>query len=178
MTLQRVEAAGPAGVRAAAERPAGRARPAGRVAWPRLIRQFHLYLGVLFAPALLFFAFTGAMQVLNLHKPTPAYAAPAWVVRLAAVHKRQTLAPKADDPAPAGGKHHGRAAHADGPPAPAPAPKLSAILLKAYALAVSAGLLASTVSGLYLALRFSRRPRVVLALAGAGLAAPALLLLM
>jgi len=53
------------------------------------IRQLHLYMGTLFAPAILFFAFTGALQTFGLHEgargsnSTP----PAWIAQLAQVHK-------------------------------------------------------------------------------------------
>ncbi len=38
---------------------------AGRL---KLARQWHLYLGTLFAPSILFFAFTGALQLLGPHE--------------------------------------------------------------------------------------------------------------
>ena len=58
------------------------------------MRRLHLYTGVLFAPAILFFALTGVVQVFNLHmaRPGAAYQPPALVSRLAALHKDQTLA--------------------------------------------------------------------------------------
>lgn len=60
----------------------------------RFFRATHLYLGIFTTPALLFFAFTGAMQSINLHESTPAsdYKPPAWIVRLAQLHKKQNSA--------------------------------------------------------------------------------------
>jgi hypothetical protein len=58
----------------------------------RLFRKVHLYLGVFTAPALLFFAFTGALQTFSLHETTQgsSYKPPAWLVSLAQLHKKQT----------------------------------------------------------------------------------------
>jgi uncharacterized iron-regulated membrane protein len=43
-------------------------------------RLIHLYIGVFIAPALLFFAFTGALQTFSLHETTrgSSYRPPAW----------------------------------------------------------------------------------------------------
>ena len=143
-------------------------------AWPRRLRLAHLYLGAFFAPTLIFLACTGGLQVLTLHKPTATYAAPPWLVRLAAVHKRQTLDPKADDdPAPALVPTKKKTPHGPHRPRPAPLPMpLGQVLLKGFALAASVSLTISTLTGLYLAFRFSRRPRLVAALVLAGIAAP------
>ncbi|HEY0309106.1 MAG TPA: PepSY domain-containing protein [Acidobacteriaceae bacterium] len=55
-------------------------------------RLVHLYFGVFITPALIFFAFTGALQTFNLHesRPNSAYKPPAWLVTLAQIHKKQT----------------------------------------------------------------------------------------
>src|SRR6267378_5430046 len=52
----------------------------------------HLYTGVFIAPALLFFAFTGALQTFSLHETTRgrSYKPPAWAVMLGQIHKKQT----------------------------------------------------------------------------------------
>src|SRR5277367_6994835 len=58
----------------------------------RVLRKLHLYLGVFTAPALIFFAFTGAMQTFSLHETTQgsSYKPPAWIATLAQIHKKQT----------------------------------------------------------------------------------------
>jgi hypothetical protein len=58
----------------------------------KYLRLVHLYTGVFIAPALLFFAFTGALQTFSLHETTrgSSYKPPAWAVMLAEIHKRQT----------------------------------------------------------------------------------------
>ena len=142
----------------------------------RQVRLLHLCLAALFAPAILFFAVTGALQTFTLHKANATYAAPDWIVRAAAVHKRQTLAPKADDDQAATPKH---AKHKhDKPAAAVAAPPMpwQTLILKVFAVAVAAGLVVLTLSGLYLGFRFSRRPRLILALVAAGVFAPLLLL--
>jgi hypothetical protein len=56
------------------------------------IRYTHLYLGVFIAPALFFFAFTGALQTFSFHETTKgsSYKPPAWIATLAQIHKKQT----------------------------------------------------------------------------------------
>jgi hypothetical protein len=58
----------------------------------KYLRLIHLYLGVFITPALLFFAFTGALQTFSLHETTrgSSYKPPAWAVVLGQIHKKQT----------------------------------------------------------------------------------------
>src|SRR5271156_6877264 len=58
----------------------------------RYIRLIHLYFGAFLAPAILFFAFTGALQTFSLHETTrgSSYKPPAWAVMLGQIHKKQT----------------------------------------------------------------------------------------
>ena len=74
--------------------------------WLKPLRTLHLYFGVFTAPALLFFAFTGALQSVPLHEASRGsdYKPPAWLVSIAHLHKKQTLdAPaKRARPKPAG----------------------------------------------------------------------------
>src|SRR3977135_3574218 len=60
----------------------------------KYVRLTHLYLGVFIAPALLFFAFTGALQTFSFHETTrgSSYKPPAWIVTPAQTHKTQTMA--------------------------------------------------------------------------------------
>jgi|UPI00054FE29B hypothetical protein len=61
-------------------------------AFLRFSRLLHLYLGIFTAPALIFFAFTGALQTFSLHETTrgSSYKPPAWAVTLGQIHKKQT----------------------------------------------------------------------------------------
>ena len=56
----------------------------------KYVRLVHLYLGVFIAPALLFFAFTGALQTFSLHETTRGsnYKPPAWAIVLGQIHKK------------------------------------------------------------------------------------------
>ncbi|MDR3511423.1 MAG: hypothetical protein P4L73_07310 [Caulobacteraceae bacterium] len=163
---------------AASRSPDGPPRAAAPSPWPRRLRQLHLYLGALFAPAILFFAFSGALQEFDLHEPWPGsdYRPAVWIVRLAAVHKHQTLALPPQKHAHAAKAKP--AAGANAPPerpAPPPTPP-QIIVLRIFFALTAAGLIGSTLIGLYLAFRFTRRPRVVLALIVVGVLAPLALL--
>lgn len=56
----------------------------------RRIRQLHLYLGLFFAPMLLLFAVSGALQVYRINEEK-GYGGPppAWMQWIAAIHKNQ-----------------------------------------------------------------------------------------
>src|ERR1700735_5679183 len=66
------------------------------------IRLIHLYIGVFIAPALIFFAFTGALQTFSLHETTrgSSYKPPAWIVTLGQLHKKQTTVGPVRKPVP------------------------------------------------------------------------------
>lgn len=74
----------------------------------RKIRQLHFYLGVFFAPSILFFALTGALQTFGLHEKSNT---PALVAELAQIHKNQTVSSRRE------GRPEGRA---EGKPEGAP----------------------------------------------------------
>src|SRR6201999_811430 len=57
----------------------------------RLVRKTHMYFGLFISPALLFFAFTGAVQTLSLHEAAgSSYKPPAILAQLGQLHKKQT----------------------------------------------------------------------------------------
>ena len=58
----------------------------------RRLRQFHLWLGLFFAPAIFFFAFTGLLQVIGLHERQGGTRPAGWIVALANLHRHQTTA--------------------------------------------------------------------------------------
>ena len=148
------------------------ANPALRLA---AIRQFHAYIGAFIAPSLLFFAFTGAVQLFSLHEAHGSYRPPALIEKLSAVHKDQRFAVK---------PRHGPAADR---PAPRAEPKLDsaraprpisarALALKWLFLAVAIGLVVSTGLGVWMAVIHSRRKAVTWALLILGAALPVLIL--
>lgn len=139
-------------------------RPARAGAWPRRIRALHLYLGVFFAPAIVFFALTGAAQVLGLHKTAAAYRAPPLLEQLGSIHKRQTFGPAPAMDKPAKPKGEEKDSH--------PAPRPGTLFLKAFALATAASLVLSTLTGLYMTFRARPDRGRLLLSAALGLALP------
>jgi hypothetical protein len=158
----------------------------------KIVRQIHLYVGVFIAPALLFFAFTGGLQVFSLHETTRGsdYKPPAWLVTMAQLHKKQTATVPAHKPRPMDADNYPPAAAAStaGPaanmPAPMPAkpdmPRMEAknpLPLKIFSALVAFGLFVSTLLGLYMAYRYTRRPALVSLLLVAGVVVPIVLAL-
>lgn len=125
----------------------------------RVVRQVHLYLGMFFAPAILFFAVSGMLQTFEFHEGRNH--PPGWIAVIAALHKKQDLPrprpPRAEGKAPKRGER-GEAP----PPAHSPFP------LKVFVGLMSLGLLASTLLGIWIALslRVSRRLSLVMLAAG------------
>lgn len=152
----------------------------------RLIRQWHLYLGLLFAPMLLLFAISGALQVFRLNEEkgyggTP----PAWMVWIAAIHKNQgppvakPSKPKADDAAQrqsplAKGDHAAKDRDAAGPAKKGNAG--AALPLKLFALFLAVALAISTILGITIALNSRATRRIGLAMLAIGTVLPIILL--
>ncbi|MDQ6624589.1 MAG: hypothetical protein M3Y69_00405 [Verrucomicrobiota bacterium] len=116
-----------------------------------LLRRIHLYLGCLFAPALIFFAVSGTWQLYRLHdtKKDGSYTAPAAISALSAVHMNSHL----------------------------PGKKVSEFTpMRAFSVAAAIGLVITTALGVVLAFRFSRSVAVPLAWLGTGLVLPAAIL--
>lgn len=165
----------------------------------RLVRQFHLYIGVFIAPAILFFAFTGALQTFSLHETTAgsSYQPPRWAMVLAQIHKKATPVIQSRKPAPAAAGHAGKHSGADHPhpgddpahdhvtPAPgdthasptaATARAHHPLPLKIFFLLVSLGLGTSTLTGLYMSWKFAqRRHGLLLGLFVSGIIVPVVL---
>jgi hypothetical protein len=152
----------------------------------KFVRQVHLYVGVFIAPALLFFAFTGGLQVFSLHETTRGsdYKPPAWLVTLAQVHKKQTTVVPVHKARPMDADNHQSPAAASAPAAtnPAPAMQMKAegphddarhpLPLKIFFAFVSLGLFLSTLGGIYMAYRYTRRPGLVSFILAAGVLLP------
>jgi hypothetical protein len=165
----------------------------------KYIRLIHLYLGVFIAPALLFFAFTGALQTFSLHETTrgSSYKPPAWAVTLGQIHKKQTTVvpvrrlPPSDKPADRPDKPAEKVATDKSqavPPVAQPAPNAppkspdapaqkthNALPLKIFFLLVAIGLFVSTLTGLYMSYKYIRNRALITAILIAGIVIPILL---
>lgn len=135
----------------------------------RSLRQWHHYIGVFLAPAVLFFSFSGLIQVLgwqDLKNPPPA----GWVSAIASIHKHQMLPkPRPAEPArkPAAAKHaDGDDDHDHGGFTP----------LKIFALLTAIGLFTTTLIGLTIALGTRNLRRQALIALGLGIVVPVVLL--
>jgi hypothetical protein len=150
----------------------------------KYLRLVHLYIGVFIAPALLFFAFTGALQTFSLHETTrgSSYKPPAWAVTLAQIHKKQTpIVPARKLPPPDKPAADKASTVPPQPSSPskapdAPAPKThNPLPLKIFFLLVSIGLFVSTLTGLYMSYRYLRNRLLITAILVAGILIPIVL---
>ncbi len=142
----------------------------------RSLRRYHHYLGVFFAPMIVLFALSGALQTFRLQEEkgyggTP----PGWIVWLASIHMDSRL------PAPAKAEpREERAEPAQArPEAPRPAVKRPYTLpLKIFVVLLSLALAASTIVGVIIALTNRALRRTTITLLVAGAVVPAVLLLL
>lgn len=147
-------------------------------------RTLHLYFGVFTAPALLFFAFTGALQSVNLHEGARGgdYKPPAWIVSIAHMHKKQSFEVAAKRPSPKTSVVNADVAlavdvtRAIAKPPSAPN-KRNLWPMKIFFVLVSLSLLLSTFTGIYMGWRYTRDRRRYGATLAAGVLVPAMLLL-
>jgi hypothetical protein len=145
------------------------------------IRELHAWIGMLIAPATLYMATTGVLQIIDLHEVHGGYTPAPLLVRLASVHKDQTLQLKPAEKAD-------RDADADRPAAPRDRdrdedgdkrnPKLAVTLLKAFFIIAGLGLIVSTSLGLWMAWQQKLRRRTNLALFAVGTLLPLALVLL
>ena len=127
---------------------------------------------------MLFFAFTGALQSLNLHETTPgrSYKPAAWIVTLAQLHKKQTIVVPVRKPHPEASPKAGT----DKPsqptnPSPEP-PRPTHLPMKIFFVLVAIGLATSTLSGILMAYKYTRDKILITGLFLAGSVVPLLLL--
>jgi hypothetical protein len=138
----------------------------------RRLRQYHLYVGLFLAPAIIFFALSGALQTFRLQEEkgygsTP----PEWIVWMASVHKDDRLPqPKQASP----GDEHGPAKAAK--PKPAGPPRPSSLPFKIFAVVLALGLILSASLGIMIALNTPSTRRMSAIMLAAGVVVPILLL--
>ena len=131
----------------------------------RRVRQFHFYLGVFFAPLIVLFALSGALQTFRLQEEKGwGSQPPAWIETIGAIHMDSKM-PKAKVVEAAGASASAKAAPKPAKPKAAPVNKLPMQIL---AVAMSVGLLLSAFLGVAIALntRATRRMSVVMLVAG------------
>ena len=145
----------------------------------KTIRQLHFYLGVFFAPSIIFFAFTGALQTFSLHEnKVPGSHHPEWIANLAEIHKDQRLRQKKPKPSPS---EQPETASTSRPatsrtivePARHTRPTLP---LKIFVLFLSVGLISTCSLGIYMAFKYNRDRRLIGALLIIGIFLPVCLL--
>ena len=115
------------------------------------VRLVHFYLGIFFAPLILFFAFSGTLQVFKLHErqPDTAAAQADWIAWFGQFHKEQAWIPPRVSPQ--------RAAQAGAPVKEKKSPESQP--MKWLVAAMGVALMATTVLGLYIAFNYPRRRR-------------------
>ena len=142
----------------------------------RKLRQFHLYIGVFFAPAILFFAISGGLQSFRLQQASGWDGAPppGWMAVMGSVHIDQRLPeaepatkPEAEKPKP--------------PVDPAKAAERKAkaqkaLPMKIFTAALAIALALSTLLGATIALNMKSTRRISLLMLAAGAVVPILLL--
>jgi hypothetical protein len=142
-----------------------------RTAALKITRIVHLYLGVFAAPAILFFALTGALQTFSLHDAAKdgSYKPANWITIGAQLHKKQTIQlPPPKDPSPTKSsddepklqkKHDSD-------------PKHNTLPMKIFFLIVSISLFISALTGLYMSYLHCRNKVRLTAMLFAGIAIP------
>lgn len=159
-----------------------------------LIRQLHLWIGMLIAPSVLIFAFSGALQIFRLHEGHTGYTPPSIIEKLGRLHKDQVFSIAKKQPARSGpavedhDHEHEDAAAAVAPSAPAavaapaekprPGPTLSKRLLQWFFTLVSVGLFVSTLFGIWMGVAVSRWKLSARWLLAAGVVVPIVLILL
>lgn len=159
--------------------PASRARKATLSLPGALgIGQIHACLTALIAPTVLFFAFTGSLQLFSLHEAHAGYRPPSILEKLARLHKDQRFAPAPRHrpsalQTPVAGDAGDWIA-----PAVQPAQRSgesssrSAVAIRWLFLLAAVALMLSTLLGLWMALTQNRQKGLLLMLFLAGYAAP------
>ena len=144
----------------------------------RSLHQFHHYLGVFFAPAIVFFALTGVLQTFGFHEAKDGAKPAAWIVWTASIHKDQVV-PRVRPPrnAPVHGDAHDNAPEPASGAAADPGPKHSAFPLKVFVGLMGIGLIASSLLGVAIALSIRSMRRVSLVMLALGTLLPMALLL-
>jgi uncharacterized iron-regulated membrane protein len=138
----------------------------------RRVRQWHFYMGVFFAPMIIMFALSGALQTFRLQEEKGwGSQPPAWIETIASVHRDSKL-PKAK---PAAEASHEAAKPAVAKPRPPGPNKLPMQILMVV---MSVALLMSALLGVMIALNNRQTRQRSLIMLAAGTIVPVALLLL
>lgn len=144
---------------------------------PTRLRQWHAYIGLFIAPSVLFFVFTGALQIFNLHERHGSYQPAVLLEKLSAVHKDQVFEkPQERAPPSTAESSLGAAQPATAPDDEDERTSLATLTLKWFFLIVAAGLLFSTSVGIWMGITQIRRRLLASTLLVAGALVPLVLL--
>ena len=142
----------------------------------KAIRLTHHYLGIFIAPAVLFFSFTGFLQTYSFHETTrgSSYVPRAIFVKLANIHKKATLPGPPRPPQPSGEQKPEGGPKPEKPQAPKtpPPPQSFHWPEKIFFGIVAVGLFTSTLTGLYMAWKYTRNKVLVVLIFIAGIIIP------
>jgi len=157
----------------------------------KIARPLHLYIGVFSAPALLFFALSGALQTFSLHeaKKGSDYKPAKWIAMMGELHKNQTTQLPARKPTGnavlAMGEPQGSSVIARGTKATPESARASAkshdgpvrhsLPLKIFFLIVSLSFFHSVLTGIYMSYKYNRNRLVVTSVLLTGAIVPILL---
>jgi hypothetical protein len=134
------------------------------------IRRLHAWLGVLFAPSIIFFALSGALQLFGLHE-TERGETPGLVAKMGMVHTHQTTQMPQRKPQP-----QARAAPPQVEPARPAQPKPTTLPIKVFFALMASSLIVSSGLGLWIAFTSKRDRTLHVVLLAAGVVLPVLLL--
>jgi hypothetical protein len=142
----------------------------------RKIRQIHLYIGVFFTPAILFFAISGGLQTFRLQQASGWDGAPppVWMAWMASVHIDQAKLKPETDKKPEAAKPKPPADPAQ--LAERAARKAAALPMKIFTAALAIALGLSSLLGAVIALNMRSTRRVAAVMLVAGALVPILLL--
>jgi uncharacterized iron-regulated membrane protein len=141
----------------------------------RRVRQWHFYLGVFFAPLIMLFALSGALQTFRLQEEKGwGSEPPAWIVTIGSVHRDSKL----PTPKPAAEQDHDAPKPAVAKPAPQRPPGPNKLPMQILMVALSVALMFSAPLGVMIALNNRQTRQTSLIMLAAGTVVPVALLLL
>jgi hypothetical protein len=139
----------------------------------KTVRLVHFYLGVFFAPLIIFFAFTGVLQVFKLHETCrdTSTCLSDWVAWFGQFHKEQGWIPPRNPPK-AAASAPAKAEEPKKDEAKKAEPKTGSLVMKWFIALMGMSLMATTLLGLYMAFKYPSRRRGFFIALAAGIVIP------